>query len=105
MRVVMRVVMNDDDIPWYKFRRNILWHKKKILRANEALRLSKKRTDMMVMRNDAAAEFKGEEDSLVAMSNEIQSLKKVTRNLKRRRTTGVKSTLLLREKTSKCVRI
>ena len=57
-------------------KRNILWHKKKILRANEALRLSKKRTDMMVMRNDAAAEFKGEEDSLVAMSNEIQSFKK-----------------------------
>jgi len=56
-------------------KRNVLWHKKKILRANEALRLSKERKDMTDMRNEAAAEFKGEEDSLVATGNDISSLK------------------------------
>jgi len=56
--------------------RNILWHKRRIERANEALRVSKERADLAEMRNEAASEFQEEENRINGMMEEIKKIKK-----------------------------
>ena len=57
-------------------KRNILWHKKKIVRANESLRIQKQVTDMKIMLDEAALEFKEESDAVDLMATTIKTLKK-----------------------------
>lgn len=57
-------------------KRNVLWHKKKVVRSNEAVRLHKECVDMNAIRNEAMVEFQAEEEALVSTEQAIQALKK-----------------------------
>jgi structural maintenance of chromosome 4 len=57
-------------------KRNLLWHKKKIIRANEATRMEKEREDMNAIHAEAMKEFQHDEATLKECEKNIKTLKK-----------------------------
>jgi structural maintenance of chromosome 4 len=57
-------------------KRNLLWHKKKIIRANEATRMEKEREDMNAIHAEAMKEFQHDEATLTECEKNIKTLKK-----------------------------